>query len=148
MARQASRSASVEWRGNLLEGLGTFEVGSRALPRFPVTWKARTSSTEPMTTPEELIAAAHGSCFSMALSAGLASAGFTAERLVTEVTVTFAEQEAGGWKITESHIKVRGPVPGMSREDFIKAAEGASQGCPVSGALKGNLAITLDADVA
>lgn len=148
MARQASRRAAAEWRGNLLEGSGTFEVGSGAIPRLGVSWKARTSSDDPLTTPEELIAAAHASCFSMALSADLAKAGFTAERLATEVTVTFAEQEAGGWKINESHIKVRGTVPGMSREDFIKAAEGASQGCPVSGALKGNLAITLDADVA
>ncbi len=70
------------------------------------------------------------------------------ERLATDVTVTFAEQDAGGWKITGSHIKVRGRVPGMARDAFIKAAEGASLGCPVSGALKGNLEITLDADLA
>jgi osmotically inducible protein OsmC len=147
MGRKANRSASAVWQGNLLEGSGTFEVGSKALPRLPVTWKARTSSDDPMTTPEELIAAAHSSCFSMALSAGLAGEGYTAERLSTDVTVTFAEQDAGGWKIVESHIKVRGKVPGMTRDAFIKAAEGASQGCPVSGALKGNLAITLDADL-
>jgi len=147
MGRKANRSASAVWQGNLLEGSGTFEVGSKALPRLPVTWKARTSSDDPRTTPEELIAAAHSSCFSMALSGDLARAGYTAERLATDVTVTFAEQDAGGWKITGSHIKVRGTVPGMTRADFIKTAEGASQGCPVSGALKGNLEITLDADL-
>jgi osmotically inducible protein OsmC len=148
MGRKADRSASAVWQGNLLEGAGTFEVGSRALPRLPVTWKARTSSDDPMTTPEELIAAAHASCFSMALSADLAGGGYTAERLATDVTVTFGEQDGGGWKITGSHITVRGTVPGMSRADFIKAAEGASQGCPVSGALKGNVAITIDAGLA
>jgi lipoyl-dependent peroxiredoxin len=145
---KAQRHAAATWEGNLLEGSGSFDVGSGATGRLGVTWKARTSSSESLTTPEELIAAAHASCFSMALSSGLAGAGHTAKRVSTEATVTFAEQDAGGWKIVESHLRVRADVPGMTRDAFLAAADAAKDGCPVSQALKGNVAITLDADLA
>jgi osmotically inducible protein OsmC len=147
MGLQAERHASAIWEGDLLTGGGSFQVGSRAAPRLPVTWKARTSSDDPLTSPEELIAAAHASCYSMALSHGLASAGHTPERVATEATVTFAEQEGGGWKISASHLKVRAKVRGLDRAAFLKAAQEAKDGCPVSGALRGNLEITLDADL-
>jgi lipoyl-dependent peroxiredoxin len=148
MGLKAQRHAAATWEGDLMNGAGSFEVGSGATGRLGVTWKARTSSAEPLTTPEELIAAAHASCYSMALSHELAGAGRTARRISTEVTVTFAEQDAGGWKIAESHIRVRADVPGITRDEFLAAAQGAKDGCPVSQALKGNLAITLDADLA
>lgn len=139
-----SRKAEVVWEGNLTEGSGTIvSATSGVLPQLPVSWASRTEEANGKTSPEELIAAAHASCFAMALSHDLAEAGFTAERLETSSTVTFEP----GVGITTAHLTVRGTVPGMSADEFQSAADGAKAGCPVSQALAG-VAITLTAEFA
>jgi osmotically inducible protein OsmC len=141
----AERSASVTWNGDLLSGSGTIdEVGSGAVGPLDVTWAARSEEASGgKTSPEELIAAAHASCFSMALSGGLAKAGTPPERLRTSATVTFVP----GTGITKSALTVRGSVPGLDAEGFRQAAEAAKSGCPVSQALAGVPEITLDAQL-
>jgi osmotically inducible protein OsmC len=141
----ADRTANVTWRGSLAEGSGTIErVGSGSFGPLDVTWTSRTEEPGGRTSPEELIAAAHASCFSMALSGALARAGTPPERLDVSATVTFVP----GTGITKSALTVRGTVPGMDEEAFREAAEGAKEGCPVSGALAGGPEITLDASLA
>jgi lipoyl-dependent peroxiredoxin len=138
----AERRADVVWEGSLIEGSGTItKTGSGALPELPVTWASRTESPDGRTSPEELIAAAHASCFAMALSHALAQAGNAPERLETSATLTFVP----GTGITKSVLTVNGRVPGIDESAFREAAEGAKEGCPVSGALKGNVELTLDA---
>ena len=139
------RRAEVVWEGSLMEGSGTVtKTGSGALPELPVTWASRTESSDGKTSPEELIAAAHASCFSMALSHALAQAGNPPERLETSATVTFVP----GTGITKSALTVTGRVPGLDEQAFREAAEGAKEGCPVSGALKGNVELSVDARLA
>jgi osmotically inducible protein OsmC len=139
------RRADVVWEGSLMEGSGTItNTGSGALPQLPVTWDSRAESPDGRTSPEELIAAAHAACFSMALSGALAKAGNPPERLETSATLTFVP----GTGITKSALTVTGRVPGIDGAAFQKAAEGAKDGCPVSGALKGNVELTLDASLA
>ncbi len=141
----ADRTATVTWSGSLLEGDGTIEsVGSGAVGPLAVTWASRTEDSNGLTSPEELIAAAHASCFSMALSHGLAQAGTPAERLETSATVTFVP----GTGITTSALRVRGTVPGLDDAAFAEAAEAAKEGCPVSKALAAIPEITLDAALA
>jgi lipoyl-dependent peroxiredoxin len=137
------RTANAYWEGSLIDGRGHVSLDSSGLASFDVTWAARTEAPGGMTSPEELIAAAHASCFSMALSHGLAQAGTPPERLDTRADVTFQPGEG----ITGSHITVRGRVPGLSEDDFVSAAEAAKVGCPVSQALAGTT-ITLDAALA
>lgn len=138
----AERRADVVWEGSLIEGSGTItKTGSGALPELPVTWASRTESPEGRTSPEELIAAAHASCFAMALSHALAQAGNPPERLETSATLTFVP----GTGITKAALTVVGRIPGIDENAFLEAAEGAKDGCPVSGALKGNVELTLDA---
>ncbi len=138
----ADRRADVVWEGSLMEGSGTImSTGSGALPELPITWASRTESPDGRTSPEELIAAAHAACFSMALSHGLAQAGNPPERLETSSTVTFVP----GTGITKSTLTVTGRVPGLDEAAFREAAEAAKDGCPVSGALKGNVELELDA---
>jgi osmotically inducible protein OsmC len=140
----AERRADAVWEGSLMEGSGTItSTGSGALPELPVTWTSRTESSDGRTSPEELIAAAHTACFSMALSHALAQAGNPPERLETSATVTFVP----GTGITKSALTVKGRVPGIDEDAFREAAEGAKDGCPVSGALKGNVELTLDASL-
>jgi osmotically inducible protein OsmC len=141
----AERSASVTWNGDLLSGSGSIdEVGSGAFGPLDVTWAARSEEASGgKTSPEELIAAAHASCFSMALSGGLAKAGTPPERLRTSATVTFVP----GTGITKSALTVRGSVPGLDADGFREAAEAAKAGCPVSQALAGVPEITLDAQL-
>ena len=128
----AERTATVTWSGSLIEGDGTIEsVGSGAFGPLDVTWASRTEASAGLTSPEELIATAHASCFSMALSHGLAQAGSPAERRETSATVTFVP----GTGITKSALRVRGSVPGMDEAAFVEAAEGAKENCPVSKAL-------------
>jgi osmotically inducible protein OsmC len=138
---QFVRSAKVVWEGDLAGGGGTIESGSGALADLPVNWSARVESSNGRTSPEELIAAAHAACFSMALSHGLAGAGTPPEELKTGATVTFQPGEG----ITKIALTVRGTVPGIDEEGFREAAEGAKDGCPVSGALTGVPEITVDA---
>ena len=141
----AESIANVTWTGSLFEGSGTVDrVGSGAFGGLPVTWKARTGEEGGLTTPEELIAAAHASCFSMALSLVLDNAGTPPERLETSATVTFVP----GTGITKSALTVRGTVPGMDEAAFVEAAEGAKENCPVSKALAAVPEITLDASLA
>jgi osmotically inducible protein OsmC len=138
------RRAEAVWEGSLMEGSGTITTtGSGALPQLPVTWASRAESPEGRTSPEELIAAAHAACFAMALSHALAEGGNAPERLETSATVTFVP----GTGITKSALTVRGRVPGVDEAAFKQAAEGAKDECPVSGALEGNVELTLDASL-
>jgi lipoyl-dependent peroxiredoxin len=140
----AERTANVTWSGSLLEGSGTIEsVGSGALGPLHVTWASRTEDSDGRTSPEELIAAAHASCFSMALSHALAQAGSPPDRLETSATVTFVP----GTGITKSALTVRGSVPGLDEDGFRAAAENAKENCPVSKALAAVPEITLDASL-
>jgi len=141
----AERTARVTWNGTLFEGRGTIEsVGSGAFGPLDVTWAARAEEPEGLTSPEELIAAAHASCFSMALSNGLAKEGAPAERLETSATVTFVP----GTGITKIVLAVRGVVPGLDETGFVEQAQAAKAGCPVSRALAAVPEITLDATLA
>jgi osmotically inducible protein OsmC len=126
-----------------MDGRGTIvETGSGALSDLGVSWKARTEEPGGLTSPEELIAAAHAACFSMALSHGLAQGGHAPERLEVGAVCTF-EQVGDGWQITTMELTVEGRVPGIDEEAFEGAAEQAKEGCPVSGALAGNVEITV-----
>jgi osmotically inducible protein OsmC len=140
----ATRRAEVSWNGDLMSGSGTVSaVSSGAFRDLPVSWAARTESPD-KTSPEELIAAAHASCFAMAFSGALARAGTPPQSLAVSAEVTFDKLEAG-WKVTKSALTVRGVVPGISPADFVAAAEAARDGCPVSGALKGNVELSVEA---
>ena len=143
----AIRQATVIWEGSLASGKGEVSADtSKAFSRLPVTWASRTEAANGLTSPEELIAAAHASCYSMALSAGLSQAHTRPDRLEVTATVTFDRIE-GNWRIVSSALKVRGQVSGMDSSAFQKAAEAAKVGCPVSQALKGNVAISVEANL-
>ena len=136
------RHAEATWQGSLIEGSGRIErVGTGAFGPLDVSWTARTEEPGSLTSPEELIAAAHAACFSMALSHELAQGGSPPERLDTSADVTFEP----GTGITKIHLAVRGRVPGIDEGAFRAAAEGAKTGCPVSQALAGVPEITLEA---
>lgn len=141
----ATRRAEASWSGALATGAGTVSaVSSNVFADLPVTWAARTESSDGTTSPEELVAAAHAACFSMAFAGGLGRAGTPPTRLEVSAEVTFAQVETG-WKVTSSALTVRGEVPGITAEDFRKAAEVARDGCPISGALKGNVELSVEA---
>jgi osmotically inducible protein OsmC len=136
------RRAQVTWQGPLMGGSGTIdEVGSGAFGRLAVDWPSRAESSNGKTSPEELIAAAHASCLSMALSHGLAQAGNAPEQLRTAATVTFVP----GTGITKVALEVTGRVPGIDEAAFKEAAETAKANCPVSKLMEGNTELTLDA---
>ncbi|MFB3814631.1 MAG: OsmC family protein [Terriglobales bacterium] len=135
------RKASATWRGGLRDGKGSLTSPSGVLNNTAYSFHTRFEN-EPGTNPEELIAAAHAGCFSMALSAQLNNAGFNPERIDTTATVTLEKQE-GGFAITKVHLVCRANVPGADTAKFNQAAEAAKSGCPVSKLLKA--AITLDA---
>ena len=135
--------ASTAWKGSLAEGSGEVTFVSSGLGTFDVNWKARSEGSTSVTTPEELIAAAHSSCFSMALSHALAQNGTPPESIDTTASVTFKP----GTGITGSHLNVNGVIPGLSAEDFERLAQEAKAGCPVSAALAG-VEITLEATLA
>lgn len=138
----AERTASVTWRGDLMSGDGTIdEVGSGAFSGLDVTWASRAEESNGRTSPEELLAAAHAACFSMALAHGLAGAGTPAETLRTSAKVTFVP----GTGVTASALTVTGRVPGLDDAGFRAAAESAKAGCPVSKALAGVPEITVAA---
>ena len=144
---EITRHAEVTWSGDLTSGSGTINyVSSGAFSRLPVTWASRTEAHNGRTSPEELIAAAHASCFSMAFSARLGKNGTPAARLDTKVVITFAKGDAG-WKIATSTITVKGDVPGIDLETFKALAEDAKDNCPVSVALKGNVDLVVDASL-
>ncbi|MEA2426041.1 MAG: lipoyl-dependent peroxiredoxin [Thermoleophilaceae bacterium] len=134
-------TATTIWQGTLTEGSGTTSPGSGAFPDVDVTWASRTERSAGKTSPEELLAAAHASCYCMALSHELSEAGNEPERLEATATVDFVPGEG----VKSSHIVVTGRVPGIDQAAFEEAARGAGEGCPISGALKGNIEITVDA---
>jgi len=141
----AVRRAEVTWQGDLGSGSGTVSASSSgAFSNLPVTWASRTERSDGRTSPEELIAAAHASCYAMALSHGLGSAGTPPQRLDVSATVTF-DNASGGWKVTSSALTVRGQVSGLDAAGFQKAAEAAKDGCPVSQALQGNVQLSVEA---
>ena len=141
----AIRRADATWSGPLTTGSGSVSAStSAAFADLPVTWASRTESSDGRTSPEELVAAAHASCFAMALSGALARAGTPPDRLDVSAEVTFDKLEEG-WRVVSSALTVVGKVPGMSAEDFHAAAESTRDGCPISKALVGNVALSVDA---
>jgi len=138
-----TRHATTHWEGSLMEGSGQVTLQSSGLGTYDVTWASRANEPEGRTSPEELIAAAHSSCFSMALSHALAQAGNPPDALDTAADVTFQPGEG----ITGIHLTVRGTVPGLSAEAFAEAAETAKSNCPVSKALAATT-VTLEATLA
>jgi lipoyl-dependent peroxiredoxin len=144
----AIRRAAVAWTGDLATGSGAVSaVSSGLFSSLPVSWAARTEAPQGQTSPEELLAAAHASCFAMALSAGLGRGGTPPTGLEVSAEVTF-DKVGDGWRVVTSHLTVRGTVPGISASDFVAAAEAAKDGCPISQALKGNVALSVDATLA
>jgi osmotically inducible protein OsmC len=137
-----TRTANAHWEGSLLQGSGTVSLDSSGLGSYPVSWPARAEEPNGKTSPEELIAAAHATCYSMALSHALAGAGTPPETVDTKADVTFQPGEG----ITGIHLTVRATVPGLDAAGFAEAAEGAKVGCAVSKALAGTK-ITLDAEL-
>jgi osmotically inducible protein OsmC len=143
-----TRHAETTWNGDLVNGSGTINyVSSGAISRLPVTWAARTEEHNGKTSPEELIAAAHASCFSMAFSSRLAKNGTPATTLDVKAEIVFDKGDAG-WKIARSEITVRGDVPGIDAAKFAELAEDAKENCPVSQALKGNVELAVTATLA
>jgi len=137
----AESSASTVWEGDLAHGSGVTTPASGAFHPVDVTWGSRTSRSAGKTSPEELLASAHASCYCMALSHELGEAGTPPDRLEATATVAFVPGEG----VKSSHIVVSGRVPAIDQETFAAAAAGAGEGCPISGALKGNIEITVDA---
>ncbi len=141
----AVRTAEVSWTGSLAEGSGSINyVSSGAFTRLPVSWASRTEASDGRTSPEELVAAAHASCYSMAFSGGLGRNGTPPTRLTVRAVVTFDKVEAG-WKVVSSALTVVGVVPGIDAAKFTELAEAAKDGCPISGMMKGNVALSVQA---
>ena len=139
----AVRQARVVWEGDLSSGRGTVDaVSSKRFTGLAVSWAARTEAPKGQTSPEELLAAAHASCFAMALSAGLSGGGTPPTRLEVTATVTF-EKVGESWTVVSSVLEVSGTVPGLDAAGFAKAAEGAKDGCPISRALAGNVRLSV-----
>jgi osmotically inducible protein OsmC len=141
------RTANTTWSGDLANGSGMITyVTSGVFTRLPITWAARTSEHQGKTSPEELLAAAHASCFSMALSSRLGKNGTPAKKLDVRAEVTF-DNASGGWKVAKSSLTVRGEVPGIDLETFRRLAEDAKENCPISQALKGNVELSVEASL-
>lgn len=136
--------ASATWEGDLMTGKGRTTAGSGLFRDGALSWKARTEGAAASTTPEELLAASHASCFCMALSHALAQSGHAPTRLEASCVVTFGPKE-GGFEVKSSALEVHGTVPGIDPAAFQKAAEGAKDGCPISAAMKGNVALSVKA---
>jgi osmotically inducible protein OsmC len=135
------RTANAQWRGDLKSGSGTMSTATGVLSNAPYSFRTRFENAQG-TNPEELLAAAHAGCFSMALSAQLTQAGLQPESIETSCEISL-EKQADGFAITESHLEVKARVPGASQEAFDKAVQAAKTGCPVSKLYKTN--ITLNA---
>lgn len=137
--------ASTAWNGDLASGSGMVEFVSGGIANSPVTWASRTVEPAGKTSPEELIAAAHSSCFSMAFANTLASAGHKPDHLFVTSTVEFGPKDGGGFELKSSALDVRGKVPGIDQATFEELAKQGEQGCPISNALRGNIEITVNA---
>jgi len=143
----ATRSAHAVWNGDLVAGNGVVSATtSKTFNDLPVSWKARTEEPGGSTSPEELVAAAHASCFSMALAFGLADGGAPPTKLEVDATVTF-EQVDEVWKVTSSALKVLGTVPGLDASGFQSAAQAAKDGCPISQMMAGNVTLSVEASL-
>jgi lipoyl-dependent peroxiredoxin len=141
------RSAKATWEGDLMGGSGEVSTQSGAVRNATVKWSSRAEQADENTSPEELIAAAHATCVLMALANGLAQAGTPPTRLESEATATF-EKAGEGFRFTTMHLAIRGEVDGLDGDGFRRAAEGATENCPVSQALKGNVDVSFDAALA
>jgi lipoyl-dependent peroxiredoxin len=140
----AVRRADSTWEGDLVSGSGVVSAStSKAFSDLPVTWASRTESAEGRTSPEELLAAAHAACYSMAFSGDLAKAGSPPTRLDVSATVTFDKVDK--WTVVSSELTVRGTVAGIDAARFREIAEGAKDGCPISRALQGNVKLSVEA---
>ena len=143
----AMRRASVSWDGDLASGSGvTSGVSSGVFSLLPVSWASRTEDPEDRTSPEELLAAAHASCYAMALSGELGRAGTPPEHLDVTADVTF-DKIGDAWTVVSSALTVRGRVPGIDASTFTQAAETARDGCPISRALAGNVKLSVEANL-
>ena len=141
----ATREARAVWNGDLMSGTGTVSgTSSGKLNEVPVSWSARTEAPGGKSSPEELLAAAHASCFAMALSAGLAKAGTPPKRLEVRSRVTF-DKVGDSWSVVSSELDVKGDIQGADDAKFTKAAEDAKENCPISRALKGNVKLSVKA---
>ena len=141
------RRADVIWEKDLLSGKGSVTVGSGSLREFPVTWVSRTEDSGEKTSPEELLAAAHASCYAMALSATLARRRTPPERLEVTAICSF-EKQTEGWKVTTSELTVTGRITGLDQTGFEDAARVAEKSCPISNAIRNNVEIRLSAKLA
>jgi osmotically inducible protein OsmC len=137
----AQSKATAHWEGALEDGRGTARVDSGAIPEVEVTWQARVERTTGTTSPEELLAAAHAACFCMAFAHQLAGDGNPPESLDSAVAVEFVPGEG----VTSSRIEIRGRVPGLDQGGFEQAAATAHENCPISGALRGNVEMDVQA---
>lgn len=143
----ATRTATVTWNGSLAEGSGTVSSGTSAqFTDLPVSWGSRTEDPEGRTSPEELLAAAHASCFAMALSGALARAGTPPEHMHVSAAVTF-DKVGDAWTVTRSQLDVVGVVPGLDEAGFDEVAQQAKDGCPVSRALAGNVEMSVQSTI-
>jgi len=141
------RTATAVWNGDLVNGSGMITyVTSGVFSRLPITWASRTTAHNGRTSPEELLAAAHAACFSMAFSSRLAKNGTPATQLDVRVEISF-DQVDGGWKVARSLIKVKGNVPGIDKETFDRLADDAKDNCPISAAIKGNVELAVEASL-
>jgi osmotically inducible protein OsmC len=141
------RTASAEWQGDLLSGSGTVSTQSGAVRDATIKWSSRAEAADENTSPEELIAAAHAACVSMALAHGLAQAGTPPQHIESQATSTF-DQVGDGFRMTKMHLRIRGKVDGLDDDGFRKAAEDAKDNCPVSQALSDDVQVTVEAALA
>ncbi len=139
------RRAKVRWEGNLSSGSGHLDaVSSKAFQALPVTWASRTEEANGRTSPEELLAAAHASCYSMAFSSDLTQAGTPPDRLEVAAEIAF-DRVDGKWTVISSKLTVHGRVPGIDEARFREIAGAAKDGCPISRALAGNVELSVEA---
>ena len=140
----AKRTAHAHWENDLLHGSGRVKGSTGALPEMGISWSARTELPAGKTSPEELLAAAHASCFSMAFSNTLAKMQKPPQHVDVTATVTF-DKVGDGWSVTTSELDVVGKVPGLDAAQFLEAAKTAAANCPISRALKGNVEVKVTA---
>ncbi len=142
----AERRATVVWNGQLTDGSGMLNLeSSGALHAAPITWASRTEQANGKTSPEELLAAAHASCFAMAFAATLARQKTPPQRLSVAAVCALDRQEGGGFRVSTMTLEVRGAVQGLDQAGFAAAAQTAEQGCPISNALRGNVEVRVNA---
>ncbi|HZQ37168.1 MAG TPA: OsmC family peroxiredoxin [Dehalococcoidia bacterium] len=142
----AERRATVVWNGQLTDGSGTLNLESSGVLReAPVTWASRTEQPNGKTSPEELLAAAHASCFAMAFAATLARQNTPPQRLSVAAVCALDRREGGGFRVATMTLEVHGAVPGLDQAGFAAAAQTAEQGCPISNALRGNVEVRVNA---